>query len=57
MVWGRKENCLFFTLLLNAFDEYGIKGPPKRSNFHLSNREELIKLIEEQGFNNVLSWY
>lgn len=28
----------------------------ERSNFHLNDREKLIKMFESEGFSNVLCW-
>ncbi len=32
-------------------------GPNVRSNFHLSDRDALIKRFEDAGFINAVAWY
>lgn len=57
-VWGRRENSRFFTIIPQVLGKYGIKSSNnERSNFHLSNRDLLISMMEKAGFKNVLCWY
>ena len=56
-VWGRKENSDFFTIIPRVLKEFGVKLPDIRSNFHLSDRDRLIKLLENNSFDNVVSGY
>ena len=56
-VWGRKENSKFFTPIPTVLRRNGIELPKERSNFHLGDREGLIKMVKEAGFKNILCWY
>lgn len=57
-VWGRKENSRFFTIIPQVLGKYGIQSSTnERSNFHLSDRDLLINILEKAGFKNVLCWY
>jgi hypothetical protein len=33
-----------------------VKVQSKRTNYHLNDKEKLIKMIEDSGFTNVLAW-
>ena len=54
--WGRKENCTFLTLRGKVLEKYAIKED-FRSNFHLSEKETVVDLLEKAGFKDVLVWY
>jgi SAM-dependent methyltransferase len=56
-VWGRKENSDFFTLIPGILKEFGVALPAKRSNFHLSDKDQVAKLLEESSFKNIITWY
>jgi len=56
-VWGRPENSSFFTLLPSILKKHGIQLPNKRSNFHLGDRENLVKMFEDAGFTGIQAWY
>ena len=57
-VWGRKENSRFFTIIPQILGKYGIKlSTNERSNFHLSERDMVMNLLEKAGFKNVLCWH
>jgi len=61
-IWGRPENSPKFTIIPTVRKRIEQKwnlptSPPVRSNFHLSNHEQLKKRFIESGFKNVLAWY
>ena len=56
-VWGRKENSNFFTTVPKVLRKHGVELPNERSNFHLGDREKLMKMMQDAGFKNVLCWY
>eukprot|EP00743_Colponemidia_sp_Colp-15_P003433 GILK01003707.1.p1 GENE.GILK01003707.1~~GILK01003707.1.p1 ORF type:complete len:287 (-),score=47.28 GILK01003707.1:183-1013(-) len=58
-VWGRKENSSLFTIQPSVMNQLGIVStvPPVRSNFHLSNKQELRQRVLNAGFSKVLLWY
>lgn len=43
------------SLIPQVLEDNGIKVPAKR-DFHLNDREELIKMCEEKGFKNTICW-
>lgn len=57
-MWGRERKSKYYTLVGQALNENGITLPTnKRTNFHLSDRKKLIKMMEEAGFSNIIAWY
>lgn len=56
-VWGGKEKSKFFTTVPMVLKKYGVELPNDRSNFHLNEREKVMKMMTEAGFKNVLCWY
>eukprot|EP01017_Pseudomicrothorax_dubius_P025374 TRINITY_DN2739_c0_g1_i1.p1 TRINITY_DN2739_c0_g1~~TRINITY_DN2739_c0_g1_i1.p1 ORF type:complete len:282 (+),score=40.31 TRINITY_DN2739_c0_g1_i1:744-1589(+) len=56
-IWGRPENSPIFNIPRQVLAELGIPQK-RRDNFHLgSDLEGLRKLLEKQGFTNVIAWY
>ncbi|KAL4479122.1 hypothetical protein ABPG72_008952 [Tetrahymena utriculariae] len=55
-VWGEKEKSSLFTIIPQVLTENGCTYPQIRSNFHLNDREKLIKMMEEAGFSQVICW-
>ena len=56
-VWGKKEDSHLFTLTPKILKEFDIVNTKKRSSWHMGNREETIKLMQNAGFVNVVAWY
>jgi len=56
-VMGRRENCSVLTIMQDRLVEAGFKFPGKRSPHYLADRETLIKLLEDNGFEVDFSWY
>ena len=57
-VWGRKENCLGFSVLpeiMKAFEIIPTK--PQKNNFHLNDEAKLKSDLESVGFTNVKTFY
>ena len=54
-VWGRKENCEFFTLVAQAAKLCGLEmpAPKEKSHFHLSNKDDLEKDVRAAGFSEI----
>lgn len=55
-VWGRPEHSLISTLFSNIFEKHGIQMPKTRSPFYLNDKEKLVKMLEDTGFRDVLTW-
>ncbi|EAS06071.1 UbiE/COQ5 methyltransferase (macronuclear) [Tetrahymena thermophila SB210] len=55
-VWGDKEKSQLFTIIPQTLTENGCTYPQIRSNFHLNDREKLIKMVEDAGFTQVICW-
>lgn len=55
-VWASQEKSLFFTIPTMVFERNGVELPKIRSNFHLNDRDLLIKMFEKAGFKNILCW-
>ena len=57
-VWGRPEHSPMFTLPPQAAESVGVQlDTSKRSNFHLGQRDALMKRVTDAGFTDVLAWY
>ena len=50
-VLGKRENCTFFTLWQDIIKKYEKPDDtPVRSSFHLGDKEKLVNLFKEHGF-------
>lgn len=49
-VWGRIENNFYMRFISEIYKRNNIELPSTRSNFHLSDMEEVRKLMKENGF-------
>eukprot|EP00343_Euplotes_focardii_P001087 CAMPEP_0205803470 /NCGR_PEP_ID=MMETSP0205-20121125/6130_1 /ASSEMBLY_ACC=CAM_ASM_000278 /TAXON_ID=36767 /ORGANISM="Euplotes focardii, Strain TN1" /LENGTH=197 /DNA_ID=CAMNT_0053071593 /DNA_START=668 /DNA_END=1261 /DNA_ORIENTATION=- len=57
-VWGRKENSSFFTFFPEVCKSVGIELPTaSRTNFHLGNKESLVKDVKDAGFKSVKAFH
>ena len=53
-VWGSEEDCSLVTLVPKILEKYGVTEKPyKYFNFHLNNKQDLIKDAKEVGFSYV----
>lgn len=56
-VWGEKESSTLVNTVPKILSHFKVVTTRKRSAWHLSNRDELIGLMEDIGFVNVVAWY
>lgn len=57
-VWGRPENSSFFTFLPGVIKSMGVEvEKPPRTNFHLGDKEKLVKDVRAAGFKGVKAFY
>jgi len=57
-VWGRSENSTFFTFFPEVVSKAGFPFPvPTRTNFHLNDKESLVKDMKAAGFKGVKAFY
>ena len=57
-VWGRKEQSPLMTLMPEAAAAIGVKLPSSpRSNFHLSSKTKLKRMLTNAGFDHIQLWY
>lgn len=57
-VWGREENCTFFTFLPDILERYGVNTVPDNYfNFHLNDAEQLVEDAKDIGFKSVKTFY
>lgn len=55
-VLGRPEKCTFYSIFIETLAELGYKFPEERSDHHLGEKETLIKLFEDNGFEVDYCW-
>ena len=58
-VWGRRENCRFFTLIGKACVEAGLELPPDSHDyFYLGvDKQMLIEDAKKAGFKKAVAYY
>ncbi|KAL4462371.1 hypothetical protein ABPG72_021916 [Tetrahymena utriculariae] len=54
-VW-RLEQKYVWTIIPDILSELGTAKPDSRSHFHLGDKNQLIKMMEDTGYTNVISW-
>ncbi|KAL4450403.1 hypothetical protein ABPG74_009109 [Tetrahymena malaccensis] len=54
-VWGLEQKSVW-TIIPDILTELGIQMPEQRSHFHLSDKTQLIKMMEDAGYTNVITW-
>lgn len=55
-VWGSKDNSYDFTLIDEVKRELDIEPSTARSSWHLNDRDKLIKMLQDSGYENVTCW-
>ncbi|KRX06269.1 hypothetical protein PPERSA_06240 [Pseudocohnilembus persalinus] len=56
-VWGDYEKSTFFTTIAKVLKKYpNVQKSTQRSNFHLNDKQKLIKMAEDAGFTNILTF-